>query len=105
MKDFYLNLGLTIPFQAYSTIRVDVGITETKLENESDEELFNRTTKKVKELFEAELSLQYGRILKIKDKIGLSQYLESLTKDLSNVDNPYVKAFLEEVKKERAKEN
>ena len=101
MKDFYLNLGLTTPFQAYSTIRVDVGLTETKLENESDEELFNRTTKKVKELFEAELALQYGRILKIKNKIGLSEYLESLSKDLSNSNNPYVKAFLEEVREEK----
>jgi len=101
MKEISLGLGISIPIERFAPLKITVGITEEKIGDETDTDLFNRATKMVRDAFEAETALQALRFFKIKDDQGLLNYAAALADDLAISDNEFTKEFLKSIKKNK----
>jgi len=103
MKNISLELGITIPIEKYAPMRVGTSITEEKLDNETDEELFQRAMTKLQNSFEAHTAIQAFRFLNIKEESGLLAYANGLAEELAISDNSFIVSYLDLIKESQQK--
>jgi len=104
-KEITLSLGLTIPVAQYETLKPSASITETRNENESDEDLFLRAHTKLWGILEAETAISVAKIMRIKNDTGMLGWARGLAEDLASGNNTFNEAFLQTLKPNKEKTN